>query len=78
MGDKVKCLGCEEALYESTPLDDKGNTALVIGTSPEMQYDAESDCQYMECPHCGAKNGFKSLPTPEGAGARIILDKLLD
>jgi len=75
---EVKCLGCDKTLYETVPLDNKGNRALVIGTSPEQEYDAKSDCQYMECPHCGAKNGFKSLPTPEGAGFRMTLDKLLD
>jgi predicted nucleic-acid-binding Zn-ribbon protein len=77
MAAEVKCLGCGETLYETTPLDDKGNTALVPGTSPKQEYDAKSGRHYMQCPKCGAKNGFKTLPAPEGAGIRMALDKLL-
>ncbi len=77
MADEVKCLGCGKTLYETTPLDDKGNRAIVPGTSQEQEYDAESDHYYMRCPKCGARNGFKTLSTPEGAGVRMALDKLL-
>jgi len=75
---KVKCLDCGKTLYETTPLDDMGNTALVSGTSPKLEYDAKSDRYYMQCSECGARNGFKTLRTPEGAGIRMGLDKLLD
>ncbi len=77
MADEVKCLGCGKTLYETTPLDDKGNRAIVPGTSQEQEYDAESGHYYMRCPKCGARNGFKTLSTPEGAGVRMALDKLL-
>ena len=78
MATEVKCLRCGVTLYKLTPLDDQGNMALVHGTSKKQEYDAKSDRYYIQCRECGARNGLKDLPTPEGAGIRMGLDKLLD
>ncbi len=76
---EMMCLNeCGQVLFENTALDDKGNMAVVTGTGQNLQQDRESGRYYMKCPKCGAKNGFKDMPTPEGSGVRIALDQLLD
>ena len=48
------CEKCGHVLIERVYLDEKGNTAIdAHGQHEDVQYDAQKDKHYVDCPECG-------------------------
>lgn len=78
----ARCLNasCRQALFETTVLDNVGNTALQTGVlHHQMAYDTKSGQLYIRCRYCGAKNGLReSQPAREDERTKLVLDRLLE
>lgn len=74
---KAKCLKCGDTLFETVQLDQVGNRALNVDRPhPRLETDPSGQ-PFMQCPQCGAKNGFRAGGVPDGP-AQLVLDRLLD
>ena len=51
--DPIRCENCARVLIDRVYLDEKGNTAIdAHGEHEDIQYDEQSDEQYVDCPEC--------------------------
>ena len=78
MADETKCLKCGGLLFKTAQIENSPYRAIVPGTKPESNHDPKSGLYYFKCPHCGAKNAVKDLPSPEGAPTRMVIDKIIE